>query len=353
MSETWWWGTYPEAGADTPTGCGEGLWVMAPRGPALLAIELPAPSFVAMHPDLSLLYAVTEEEQSHLVCVDVADPAHPFVLDRVPTGGSGACHVLLSRDTLTAYVAHYVSGELAVLPLLADGRVATTGPAQILQGEGSGPVPRRQAGPHAHFVGYAPSRPVLLVCDLGTDELRRFEVRSDGSLRADGVAAQLPPGSGPRHFATRGGMIYVACELDHTLKSLRWDADSLTATLLDSTPATPAPLRSGDAIYESHVLVVSDVLLVSVRGCDVIAVFDLGSDGLPTYRVSFDSGGEYPRHFAVTGEQLVVGNEKSHRASIFDLADVLALEANAESADVLELPHASVSVTSPACVTFG
>ncbi len=353
MSETWWWGTYPEAGAGTPTGRGEGLWVMAPSGPALLAIELPAPSFVVTHPDLPLLYVTTEEERSHLVCLDVADPARPVVLDRVPTGGSGACHLLLSRDTLTAYVAHYTSGDLAVVPLLADGRIATPGPAQILHGEGSGPVPRRQVGPHAHFVGYAPSHSVLLVCDLGTDELRRFEVRPDGSLRADGVAARLSPGSGPRHFAARDDVIYVACELDHTLKSLRWDAASHTATLLDSTPATAAPLRSGDTVYESHVLAVSGVLLVSVRGCDVISVFDVGGDGLPTYRASFDSGGEFPRYFAVTGEQLVVGNEKSHVASVFDLADVLALEATAGSADIAELPHASVSVTSPACVAFG
>jgi 6-phosphogluconolactonase (cycloisomerase 2 family) len=351
MSETWWWGTYPEEGAGTPTGRGEGLWLMAPGGPALLGIEIPAPSFVVTHPDLPLLYAVTEEERSHLVCLDVSEPARPVVLDRVPTGGSEACHVLLSRDTLTAYVAHYASGDLAVVPLLADGRVASPGPAQLLRWEGSGPVPRRQEGPHAHFVGYAPSGSVLLVCDLGTDEIRRFEVRPDGSLRADGVAARLTPGSGPHHFAARGDVIYVACELDHTLKSLRWDADSRTASLLDSTPVTEAPLRSGDVPYAAHVLAVSNAVLVSVRGCDVIAVFDVGGDGIPTYRASFDSGGEWPRYFAVTGEQLVVGNEKSHGASVFDLADVLSIEATAEPIAVL--PHASVAVKSPACVAFG
>jgi 6-phosphogluconolactonase (cycloisomerase 2 family) len=351
MSETWWWGTYPEEGAGTPTGRGEGVWVMAPGGPALLAIEIPAPSFVVTHPDLPLLYAVTAEERSHLVCLDVADAARPIVLDRVPTGGSGACHVLLSRDTLTAYVAHDASGDLAVVPLLADGRVATPGPAQLLRWEGSGPVPRRQEGPHAHFAGYAPSGSILLVCDLGTDEIRRFDVRPDGSLRADGVAAQLPPGSGPRHFAARGDVIHVACELDHTLKSLRWDADSRTASLVDSTPVTEAPLRSGDAAYAAHVIAVSDALLVSVRGCDVIAVFDVGGDGVPTYRASFDSGGQWPRHFGVTGEQLVVGNEKSHGASVFDLADVLSIEATPET--IAELPHTSVAVQSPACVAFG
>ena len=351
MSETWWWGTYPPEGAGTPTGRGEGVWVMAPAGPALLALELPAPSFIVTHPDLPLLYAVTDEERSHLVCLDVSNPARPVVLDHVPTGGSGAAHVLLSHDTLTAYVAHGASGDLAVVPLLADGRVASQGPAQLLRWEGSGPVPGRQEGPHAHFAGYAPSGSVLLVCDLGTDEIRRFDVRPDGSLRADGVAARLSPGSGPRDFAARGDFMYVACELDRTVKSLRWDADSRTASLLDSTPVTDAPLRTGDVAGAAHVLAVSDALLVSVTGCDVIAVFDLGGDGIATYRASFDAGGEYPRHFAVTGERLVVGNERSHLASVFDLADVLSVEATSEAIAVL--PHTSVPVTSPACVAFG
>jgi 6-phosphogluconolactonase len=353
MSDAWWWGTYPDAGAGSPAGVGEGIWVMAPGGPAVRAIELPAPSFVVAHPDLPLLYAVTEVERAEMVCIDVSQAARPLVVDRIPTGGSGACHLLLSRDTLTAYVAHYETGEVAVVPLQADGRVATPEPAQLLRGDGSGPVPGRQSGPRAHFIGYAPTGPVLLVCDLGADQIRRYEVLSDGSLRADGVAAHLPLGSGPRHFAIRDNVIYVTCELDHTLRALRWDPASRAATEIGSTAATSVPLRSGDTTYEAHVLAVSDVLLVSVRGCDVIAVFDVGGDGTATYRASFDSGGVFPRYFAVTGEQLVVGNQKSHVVSIFDLADVLAIEGAEEPGGFASLPHADIAVPSPACVAFG
>ena len=69
MSSRWWWGTYPEAGLGTPTGLGEGLWSMTPGDTtAILALELPAPSFVIAHPDLPILYAVTEEERSTVVC---------------------------------------------------------------------------------------------------------------------------------------------------------------------------------------------------------------------------------------------------------------------------------------------
>ncbi len=353
MSEAWWWGTYPEAGAGSPTGVGEGVWVMAPRGPAVRAIELPAPAFVVAHPDLPVLYAVTDVERAELVCLDVSDVARPVVVDRIPTGGSGACHLLLSRDTLTAYVTHRSTGEVAVVPLRTDGRIATEHPTQVVRGQGSGPGRGQPSGPCAPFVGYAPTGPVLLACDGNADLIRRHEVLADGSLRADGVAADLPPGSGPGHFAIRRDVIYVACESGRTLATLRWDAVSRTATLIDSTPVSPVPARRGDAAQAAHVIAVSGVLLVSVVGSDVIAVFDLGGDGVPTYRASFDSGGTFPRYFAVTGEQLVVGNQESHLVCVFDLADVLALEGVEEPGGFASLPHVDVAVTSPACVAFG
>jgi len=346
----WWWGTYPEAGLGSPTGTGEGLWSMAPEGSeASLVLEIPAPSFIVAHPDLPLLYAVTEEDGSTVACVSIEDPDHPKVVTSQPTGGSGACHVLLSRDTLTLYVSHYTSGEVAVVPLAADGNLASDAPLQVLPGRGSGPVPRRQEGPHAHCAGYAPESDTLVVADLGADELRCYGVLADGLLDPAG-AVDLPAGSGPRHFATTGDLLYVVCELGHTLTTLRWDAAGGEGGLVASVPTTPVPLRSGSEICDAHVVAVGGVLLVSVRGADVISVFDLDAEGLPRYRAGFDSGGEYPRHFAVIGERLVVGNEKSHRASLFDLADVLSLEAPDDPSIPAGLPHRDVGIPSPACV---
>lgn len=363
MSGTWWWGTYPEAGAGSPTGAGEGIWVMAPAGPAVRAIELPAPAYVVAHPDLHVLYAVTDTQPSELLCLDVSDVARPAILDRVPTGGAGACHLLLSRDTLTAYVTHCSTGEVAVVPLGPDGRIATAGPTQVLSGpvvgervvgeQGLSAFPDYRSGLCAHFAGYAPTGPVILVCDSGADLIRRFEVLADGALRADGVAAHLPLGSGPRRFAVRDDVIYVTCAGDDTLAALRWDPMARTAAILASTPVALVPSRSGDAVHAAHVIAVSGVLLASFVGSDVIAVFDLGGDGLPTYRAAFDSGGAFPRYFAVTGEQLVVGNEKSHLVSVFDLADVLAIEGAEDPEGFSSLPHADVAVPSPACVAFG
>lgn len=354
MTARWWWGTYPEAGHGTPTGLGEGLWAMTPGGSkASLVLEIPSPSFIVAHPDLPILYMVTEEAEATVSAVDVTDPASPILLGRVPTGGRDACHLLLARDTLALYAAHYTSGDLAVVPLRADGSLVGDERPRLLGHEGSGPHAIRQKGPHAHFIGYAPGSgwyDTLLVADLGTDELRRCRFAFDCLLVADGVAATLPPGAGPRHFAVRGDRLYVTCELDHQLRTLRWNAETRTAELEHETPSTLVEPRSRDTLFDGHVAVVGDTLLVSVRGADVISVFDLDSEGRPELRASFDSGGVFPRHFAVVGETLVVANQESHLGSRFDLADVLSLEVQDDPAAPAELPHRDIPIPSPACV---
>jgi 6-phosphogluconolactonase len=353
MTDTIWWGTYPEAGLGTPTGTGEGLWRQT-AADAHLALALPAPSFVVAHPMLPLLYAICETDATEVVVIDVSDQAAPSVLATVATGGDAGCHLLLGRDARTLYASHYMSGELAVISLGADGLPSSQVPDQVFGHDGSGPRADRQEGPHAHFAGFAPGERHVLVCDLGTDELRRYVVGEGGLLEANGVAATLPAGSGPRHFAVRGERIYVLCELDSTLRTLRWDPASATAEVIDEVASTPVPNRTGEAgSQDSHVLLVDDeVLLAGVRGADVIAIFDLSPEGDVRYRTSFDAG-FWPRHFAIVGDRLHVGAERGHEVRAYALADVLALPAETEVGQVVEVTHASAALPSPACAVAG
>ena len=260
MSESLWWGTYPPLGLGTPVGQGEGLYLQ--HGPdAALALALDAPSFVVAHPSLPLIYAVSESSKSSLHVIDVSGAAARVAVS-VATGGVDACHILLAPDAGVAYVSHYGSGEVAVVRLGEDGLPVDGSPQQLLGHTGSGPREDRQEGPHAHFAGYAPGGRHVLVADLGTDELRRYLVLEDGLLEPDGIGATLPPGSGPRHFAVRGENIYLVCELDHQLRTLRWSPGDAEADVIAEVPTTRAPQRTGDDIYDAHVtLVGEDVLL--------------------------------------------------------------------------------------------
>lgn len=345
---TLWWGTYPEEGLGTPTGVGEGLWRQ--RGAQVQQVlELPAPSFVIAHPTLPMLYAISETDSSEVHVISVENPDEPHVLASLPTGGQSGCHLLLSRDTRTLYASHYMSGDLAVIRLGADGVFTDNAPAQVFGHKGTGPREDRQEAPHAHFVGYSPDEAYVLVVDLGTDELRAYAVAPDGTLTEAGIAATMPPGSGPRHFAVRGENLYVVCELDHMLRTLRWDAGEATAQLIAEQPTTLAPHRSGETYNDAHVVVHEDVLLVSVRGPDVISVFDLSPEGEVRYRAAFDAG-NWPRHFAVIGDILAVGAEEGHEVRLFALDDVLALAPESESGAIANVPATASAIPSPACV---
>lgn len=343
-----WWGTYPQAGLGTPTGVGEGLWHQSAKD-AHSALELPAPSFLVTHPQRPLIYAVSETSQTEVHALDVTDPAVPRVVATVATGGHSGCHLLLAPDARTLYVSHFVSGDLAVIQLGEDGLPAGTEPAQVFGHEGSGPA-EMQDSPHAHFAGFAPGGHHVLVADLGTDELRRYALRPDGLLDDHGIAATLPPGSGPRHFAVRGESIYVLCQLDNQVRTLRWDHGGGAADLIAELPVTTVPYRAGEGVDSAHItFATEEVLLASVRGADVIAVFDLSPEGEARYRGSFDAG-HWPRYFAVVGDRLHVGAEKGHEVRTYALTDVLALAPEPGVGFIADLPHASAALPSPACV---
>jgi 6-phosphogluconolactonase (cycloisomerase 2 family) len=260
---------------------------------------------------------------------------------------------LLAPDASALYVSNYGSGELAVMRLGADGLPLSATPEQVWPHSGMGPRADRQEGPHAHFACVSPGGTHVLVADLGTDEIRSYRVGEGGLLDEQGIAATLPPGSGPRHLAVRGELIYVVCELDHRVRTLRWDRPSACADVIADQPTTLAPHRTGGAVYDAHVELVEraagDVLLVSVRGVDAISIFDVAPEGALTYRAALDVG-YWPRHFAIVGDSLVVAVEKGHEVRAYALADVLALAPEMENGALASLPFSTVRVVSPACM---
>lgn len=353
-------GTYPPLGLGTPPGKGEGVWLgeLGLEGDltATQVLTLDSPSYVASHPTLPRIYAVSETTPTRVAVLDADSP--DTLLANIEIGGSSGCHATVIANGRTLVVANYSSGDIAVVKLDEGGLPESGAPHQMFEHEGSGPRTDRQEGPHAHFVGLSPSGSHLLVADLGSDRLWRYSVTEEGLLTEPGVAAILPGGSGPRHFATHGNNLYVVCELDHSLRTLRWDPVTATAEVIHEQPVTLAPQRTGSTVYDAHVEVVTGpygvVVLASVRGADVISVFDLSPEGEARYRTAFDTG-YWPRHFAIATDmsgidQLVVTAEKGHEIRSYALRDILSLPAETEVGGVVQLPYKSAPVTSPACI---
>ncbi|WP_294240024.1 lactonase family protein [uncultured Sphingomonas sp.] len=234
------------------------------------------------------------------------------------TGGADPCHVALDRSSACLAVANYSSGSVAFYRL--DRKTGAPGEAQVFQHHGHGPNTARQAGPHAHWVGFSPDRRWLHSVDLGADAI--FAYRFDPAARtlAEPVVAwQAPAGVGPRHMVHHPTLprAYVACELQTRLFVLDALPDGL---FRDAGERTLVP-EGGPASYAGHIAIdrAGRTLYVSNRGANSITVFRLDAKGEPEAVQHVPTGGNWPRFFLLRegrGEMLVA-NERSGTVNAF------------------------------------
>ncbi|MET4895663.1 lactonase family protein [Sphingomonadaceae bacterium jetA1] len=249
------------------------------------------------------------------------------------TGGADPCHVALDRASACLAVANYSSGSVAFYRL--DRRTGTLGAPQVFQHRGSGPVSERQAGPHAHWVGFSPDRRWLHAVDLGADAI--FAYRFDPAARtlAEPVIGwQAPAGVGPRHMVRHPTLrrAYVACELQPRLFELEPQADGRFRTVGEHRLLPP---EVKGASYAAHIAIdrAGRTLYVSNRGANSISVFALDTKGAPSLVQSLPTDGDWPRFFLLREErgEMLVANERSGTVNAFRIGQAGRLSATGRS----------------------
>jgi 6-phosphogluconolactonase len=133
----------------------------------------------------------------------------------------------------------------------------------------------------------------------------------------------VPEGCGIRHFITKrvgdGHQIYTVNELIPSVSRFAYAEGK--ATYLDTVEipcthegSTAAAIRlSADGMR----------LYTSVRGENILSVFDVARDGAPVLRQTVDCGGDGPRDFALTDTHLICTNQFSNDVTLFTLEDGL------------------------------
>ncbi|MCU1675529.1 MAG: hypothetical protein JWM93_287 [Frankiales bacterium] len=318
-----------------PAGQGRGISTVALRGNAVGATAsrpgpVESPSFLAVHPTLPLIYTVAEHA-GLLVTLRRGPDGELTVVDERTTQGTEPCHVAVSPDGRWVAVANYGDGTLTAVPI-DEGLPRDDG--QLLVHAGGGPVRDRQGGPHCHQATF--DGELLTVSDLGADRIHRYVLAEGVWVPATGGAAEMRPGSGPRHQVVDGVHRYVAGELDGTVTSYVVDDATGTWTEVGSARTTAFAGTS----YPSHVVLRDGHLYVGNRGADTIGVLRI-EDGRPVYVGETPTGGAWPRHFAIVGDRIVVANERSHELT------VLPFEAGAVVPGAVADRHATGS---PTCV---
>jgi len=314
----------------------------------------PNPSFLAIHPNGRVLYAVNEVAEHNGkrggAVGAYAIAATTGALTRIneqSTAGAGPCYVSVDREGRAVLVANYDAGSVALLPIHGDGSL---GEAQIDQHQGSGPDKERQEGPHAHSIVADPSNRFALGADLGTDRIvvYRLDGQSGGLRHLSANDAQLEPGSGPRHIAFHPTLplVFVASELKSTVTTLRFDRERGTLAVIASQSTLPTDWKGKSYVADIHVDSLGRTVYVSNRGHNSVAVFSVQpKTGALTLTQVVPTGGAWPRNFSLdpTERWLLVANQNS--------GSVVVFARDRESGRLSETPR-RLAVPSPACLRF-
>jgi 6-phosphogluconolactonase len=313
------------------------------------------PSFLALHPAGTHLYAVSEVAEfagtggGGVVAYAIGPGTGLREINRQPSNGAAPCYVSIDATGRHLLVANYGGGNAAVLPIQADGSL---GPASdVVQHSGSGPNSRRQEGPHAHFIRTDPGNRFAFVVDLGIDRVVGYRFDADaGKLgAAAGAGAAAKPGAGPRHldFHPDGRRAYVINELDSTLTALAYDPATGSMQPTGTASTLPAGHTGANSCADVHVAPSGRFVYGSNRGHDSIAVFAIDAAGGAPVPVQHQSTlGRTPRNFAIdpAGRFLIAANQDS---------DSLVVFAIDPSSGRLSPVGDPVDVPVPVCVRLG
>ncbi|TVQ24429.1 MAG: lactonase family protein [Spirochaetaceae bacterium] len=319
----------------------------------LTSVRTPAnASFLAWVAETGMLYAsvetgATAAESGSLAAFRLDDDGGLTLVAEADSCGAAPCHLSVDRKNHLIIAANYTSGSVVVYSLTDAGAFGKR--LSCIQHEGQGPNPARQEAAHAHSAHIDPEGKAVYVCDLGIDAVVRYELSELGAGRGAGVTVlKLRPGSGPRHlsFSDDGRNVYVITELANTVLACTRDAHTGLLNPTQEIPLLPEGQQVEAFAAEIQLHPSGRYLYASVRGPDLIAVFDRNPDtGELVPAGSFHTGGSWPRHFQIdeSGSHLLVANERGNRVCLF------AIE---QSTGMATDSGASLEVEAPSCVLF-
>jgi 6-phosphogluconolactonase len=297
--------------------------------PAELAVKSKDPSFLAIHPNRRFLYAVGEgdnlgDKNVGSLSAFALDPktGNLTFLNQESSGGSGPCHIIVDKAGKNVLAANYGGGSACSLPIQPDGKL---GAATVVQHKGSSIDKGRQEGPHAHSINLDAANRFAFVADLGLDKVMiyRFDPSKSTLTPNDPPAAEVGPGSGPRHFAFHpsGKYAYVINEMALTITAFQYDpVQGVLKTLQTISTVPPGPKSKTWSTAEVVVHPSGKFVYGSNRTQDSIAVFAVDADtGKLTARGHQSHKIKTPRNFAVdpTGAYLLAANQDGNSIVIF------------------------------------
>jgi 6-phosphogluconolactonase len=341
-------GQMPATQVDLPPGNGRGIHIFrvdrdtGALTPAGVYRSGTSPSCLVVNADGTRLYSANETDRAgdakegtvSAFAVNWTDGSLDLI-STVRSGGAGPTYVSLHPSGRWLLVANYFGGSVAVIPVLADGRLglpadvkADAGPVGLTKAANAPPGSFAVSGhdrTHAHMIQSDATGRYVLHADLGLDKLFvwKFDAKAGTLTPNDPPGVALPPGDGPRHFHfhRNGRWLYSIQEEGSTV--VRFDYDPVAGRLTQRQTVSTLPPRFTGSNFCSEILVSADGRFVYAgnRLHDGIAIFAVGADGMLTYVGEEWTRGDYPRSFAFdpAGTYLYCCNQRADNVTVFRL----------------------------------
>ncbi|OVZ58008.1 hypothetical protein CDO44_16685 [Pigmentiphaga sp. NML080357] len=298
----------------------------------------PNPSFLCLDAAAKHLYCAHGDGDA-VSAFRIQDNGALLNLGTYACGGNNPVHILASRGGRWLLVANFASGNLASLPIKADGSLDAVAHTLPLPGM-PGPHRSQQTGAHPHQLVYHPTGDWLAVPDKGTDRVHAVHLDEASGQLTWMHGSSIAAGSGPRHlvYSGDGRIAWIALELSSQVLAARVCAQRGAFTPFERSSTLPSHYTGENTA--SGIALSSDEsrLYVSNRGHDSIACFVI-RDGRLSPGGWQETGGRTPRFITLAPDRraLWVANEGTDT--------IVRLH-------VAQPPTVLASTGSPVCIVF-
>ena len=326
-------GTYtapgvPPGGTHPSVAVGIYVFKLDPSDGGLTPLQIvPAsnPSFVALDPNLTHLYSVNEDDPGRVsaYAINSANGGLTF-LNSALANGQFTTHINVHPSGQYFYAANYGTGNFPVFRILANGSIGPRTDTFQSVGNGTGPNPARQEGPHAHQILTDVGGGHVFGVDLGADKVNALNLDLLTGLFSPNTVPFVPvaSGSGPRHMAFHpdGKHAYVLDELASSITVFDYDPvrgafiwEQTLSTLPDNFTGTntTAEIRvhpTGQFVYNTN------------RGHNTVTMFEIDPDTGELDVIGWESTrGEWPRGMNIdpSGTFLYAANQNTDTIAVF------------------------------------
>lgn len=308
-----------------------------------------SPNFLKVSADGKYLYAATrapgkvDPSGGAVTSFVIKGDRSLEFLSKQSSHGDDPCYIDISKDGKWVVTSNYGGGSVALFPVNSDGSLFPA--SSVIRHEGSGPNPARQTKTYAHSIRFSEHNEIIYAADLGADKLFAYTLNKVKSslVPANPPFAQLPPGSGPRHFEfSKGGQYcYVVNELSSTVTVFTNEKSVLREVQTIST--LPAGFTGTSFCADIHLSPDGKYLYASNRGHNSIAVFRVMAGGKVEMAATVPVEGNWPRNFTLdpTGNYMLVANQRSHNITLFRIKN-----------GIPEFTGKSLEIPAPVCIAF-